>query len=418
VVQAMMCTSRHGLCGLVLICLCFCGCFGTFMVTQTPSTVKVKEGESVDITCCWNNNIPWPKVKWFKDKRAIHVNSTGKIHLTETRTPNCSVLTITNTYKNDTGIYICEVTQDIPQLCHVNGTGTNLTYQEDKGIKNTLNTEEEERHLEERDEPTGHERELEERDEPTGHERDLEERDEPTGHERDLEERDEPTGHERDLEERDEPTGQETQLEERDELTGQETQLEERDEPGHERQLEERDEPIGQERQLKERDELTGHERELEERDEKRMRAEQKGWRRSGEHGSQTWGTPGGDDEDVNVTIMPVSTTEATTTVLDSNTMLLGSVSSVMGLICICACLTAWKLSRKGQRAERIVIREGPPSEEEEPNISEEEQSSRGSTHWCMVPVYESYFDLQRNDDQESAVENTGSDTSEKTGSA
>ncbi|XP_026883170.2 adhesion G protein-coupled receptor F5-like [Electrophorus electricus] len=356
----MMCTSRHGLCGLVLICLCFCGCFGTFMVTQTPSTVKVKEGESVHITCCWNNNITWPKVKWFKDKRAIHVNSTGKIHLTETRTPNCSVLTITNTYKNDTGIYICEVIQDIPQLCHVKGTGTNLTYQEDKGCFGTFMVTQTPSTVKVKEGESVHinccwnenitwPKVKWFKDKRAIHVN---------------------------------STGKihltETRTPNCSVLTITNTYKN-----GTGIYICEVIQDIPQLCHV------------------------------NGTGTNLTY-----QEDNVNVTIMPVSTTEATTTVLDSNTMLLGSVSSVMGLICICACLTAWKLSRKGQRAERIVIREGPPSEEEEPNISEEEQSSRGSTHWCMVPVYESYFDLQRNDDQESAVENTGSDTSEKTGSA
>ncbi|XP_076828026.1 uncharacterized protein LOC143474448 isoform X6 [Brachyhypopomus gauderio] len=230
------------LCGTLISCFCCLGCSGNFMVTQTPPTLMIMARASVQMSCCWDQSIDGPKVKWLKD--TVELNMSDPRLQRENRANSCTTLTITNTCKTDAGSYICEVTRDIPILHQVKGPGTNVTYQEENG-----------------------------------------------------------------------------------------------------------------------------------------------------------WTTPPTPPDPV---------------------VLLGSVASVVGVMCVCACLTIWKLCRDKRRTERLVIREGPPSEGDEPEISEEEEqssrNSRGSTQWYMVPVYESYFDLQRNDEQEStASEKTGSTTSENT---
>ncbi|KAF4088688.1 hypothetical protein AMELA_G00057510 [Ameiurus melas] len=87
-------------------------------------------------------------------------------------------------------------------------------------------------------------------------------------------------------------------------------------------------------------------------------------------------------------------------------TLLVSSLSSAVVILSICVCLGVWRVKRGCKQSERMVIREGPPSEGTEPENSEDggsSRTSRGSTQWYMVPVYESYFDLQRSDKEECA---------------
>ncbi|XP_076828024.1 uncharacterized protein LOC143474448 isoform X4 [Brachyhypopomus gauderio] len=207
------------------------GCSGNFMVTQTPPTLVIMAGASVQMSCCWDQIIDGPKVKWLKD--TVELNLSDPRLQRENRANLCTTLIITNTCKNDAGSYICEVTQDIPILRQVKGPGTNVTYQEENvlgrpdsdgvssqtpptkqgielfpsdeviitairclplltlliavcylnrlykqlklraGTANIRKTEEGERGQEERDEPTEQERREEEMDEPTGQKRGM-----------------------------------------------------------------------------------------------------------------------------------------------------------------------------------------------------------------------------------------------------
>lgn len=87
-------------------------------------------------------------------------------------------------------------------------------------------------------------------------------------------------------------------------------------------------------------------------------------------------------------------------------TLLVATLSSAVVILFICVCLSVWRMKRGCKQSGRMVIREGPPSEGTEPENSEDggsSRTSRGSTQWYMVPVYESYFDLQRSDKEECA---------------
>lgn len=116
----MKCSSRL-LCGFLMSCLCFRGSSEKLTVNQNLSIITVNEGESAQIFCCWKT-IHEHKVKvvWF-------INETKLSGVKEHQTQNCSTLDLTNILKNHTGHYICEVTQDIPVLLRVNGTGTDLS---------------------------------------------------------------------------------------------------------------------------------------------------------------------------------------------------------------------------------------------------------------------------------------------------
>lgn len=86
-------------------------------VTQSPSNITVKEGESTQIRCCWNKqNV---KVAWYINEKKQKQDLQG--HKT------CAVLNLTNILKNASGHYVCEVTQDIPVLLQKNGSGTVIT---------------------------------------------------------------------------------------------------------------------------------------------------------------------------------------------------------------------------------------------------------------------------------------------------
>ncbi|XP_053347394.1 uncharacterized protein LOC128518349 [Clarias gariepinus] len=96
--------------------------------------------------------------------------------------------------------------------------------------------------------------------------------------------------------------------------------------------------------------------------------------------------------------------TSQTTQQHQSAPVLETSVSLAVVILFVCVFLTVWRMKISSKQSERMVIREGPPSEEGQPENSEDggsSRTSRGSTEWYMVPVYESYFDLQRSDEQE-----------------
>ncbi|XP_037401102.1 uncharacterized protein LOC108439995 isoform X4 [Pygocentrus nattereri] len=224
------------LCAVTITCFCYCASSEDFTVTQTPSELTVKEGGSVSVACCWDKNITGVKVKWFKDDQLTGHWSDERLH-SEIQ-GNCSVLSIKNIRNNETGLYICEVTRDVPKLDIRRGEGTAVKIQAENASESAQS-----------------------------------------------------------------PTTQ----------------------------------------------------------------------------------TPA-------LTSTQASSPELPVVVL--------SVSGALALIFLCVSLAVWRTCRK---TERVVIREGPPSEGDEPEVSEEDDSSRnsrGSTQWYMVPVYESYFDLQRNDEE------------------
>lgn len=73
------------------------------------------------------------------------------------------------------------------------------------------------------------------------------------------------------------------------------------------------------------------------------------------------------------------------------------SLAVVVGLLVSCIPLVIWKRKKTGQQ----VIRGTPSDGEEHVDEHGEEaesnsNSSRGSTQWCQVPVYEAYFDHRR----------------------
>ncbi|KAF4098863.1 uncharacterized protein LOC131528862 isoform X4 [Onychostoma macrolepis] len=80
------------------------------------------------------------------------------------------------------------------------------------------------------------------------------------------------------------------------------------------------------------------------------------------------------------------------------------SLAAAIGLLTLCLAFSVCKMRNSCKKSERVVIHQTPHSEGEEHENMEEEAgstgSSRGSLQWYQVPVYWSYFDLRRGEDQ------------------
>ncbi|KAL7875451.1 hypothetical protein AOLI_G00104140 [Acnodon oligacanthus] len=260
------------LCAVTVTCFSYCDSRADFTVTQAPSELTVRDGDSVIIHCCWDINITGVKVRWFKDDQLTGVWSGERLRTEIQR--NCSALSIKNIRTNETGLYICEVTRDVPILDIRKGNGTTVRFPEEERpiktrskdvnshkppsteenkvpfrthdgvvyairclpfitlllavcylnhgtkrrtrpkprLQNILNAEEAERELAEGEEQTGEEREQDGGNEQVQEETGLEERNEQTRTERELEEEDKETGGEVELDERHERTRQEREV--------------------------------------------------------------------------------------------------------------------------------------------------------------------------------------------------------------
>ncbi|XP_017574168.1 histone acetyltransferase KAT6B-like isoform X1 [Pygocentrus nattereri] len=267
------------LCAVTITCFCYCASSEDFTVTQTPSELTVKEGGSVSVACCWDKNITGVKVKWFKDDQLTGHWSDERLH-SEIQ-GNCSVLSIKNIRNNETGLYICEVTRDVPKLDIRRGEGTAVKIQAENGVGRFP---EEERPIKTRSKDVNFHKppSTEENKVPfTSHDgvvyavrclpfvtlllavcylnSDTKRRPQPKPRsqnaeeeERELVEGEEQTGEEREQDGGNEQVQGETGLEERNEQTRTEPELEEEDiERGGKVELEERQERTRQEREVK-----------------------------------------------------------------------------------------------------------------------------------------------------------------------
>ncbi|KAI9522234.1 hypothetical protein NQZ68_038107 [Dissostichus eleginoides] len=101
---------------------------GTSDVTQSPD-FSVKEGETVNITCCWTLEFEQFRVNWVKHD--THFGSFNLKNLTQgspqKETSKCSNLTLINVTREDSGTYKCKVIGEIPVLSSYEGNGTVIT---------------------------------------------------------------------------------------------------------------------------------------------------------------------------------------------------------------------------------------------------------------------------------------------------
>ncbi|KAG7461933.1 hypothetical protein MATL_G00196460 [Megalops atlanticus] len=128
---------------LILSFLSSCGNSGTLNVTQSPPNITVQTGGSADMRCCWGGHLSLQqvRVKWKRKNASdaiidsmVKKNSETQKHEKNkynlSASGNCSILTITTVSANDTGVYICVISIEIPQLLQGDGSGTQLTVQE------------------------------------------------------------------------------------------------------------------------------------------------------------------------------------------------------------------------------------------------------------------------------------------------
>ncbi|XP_052392452.1 uncharacterized protein LOC127941448 isoform X4 [Carassius gibelio] len=101
----------------------------------------------------------------------------------------------------------------------------------------------------------------------------------------------------------------------------------------------------------------------------------------------------------------PSQPTQSPHSASDASTLLLPlSLAAAIGLLTFCLVFSLFKMRNSCKKSERVVIHQTPNSEGEEHEHMEEENgstgSSRGSLQWYQVPVYWSYFDLQKGEDE------------------
>lgn len=94
-------------------------------VWQTPQDLKVMEGANAQITCNFDMCSGSSRVtlKWEKDNKTLH----SDLIECQSNTNASRVLELKSLSQNQSGLYVCEVSVDIPLLKKGKGTGTNVT---------------------------------------------------------------------------------------------------------------------------------------------------------------------------------------------------------------------------------------------------------------------------------------------------
>ncbi|XP_074847817.1 uncharacterized protein LOC142011970 [Carettochelys insculpta] len=132
---------------LILLTVCY-GCLaacGTneLTVSQTPSEIRVSSGMPVEISCSWKvcDTIERFRVTWkIQDltcKEGTSKDLSSKLYYTfNTTHKDKTVLRIEVVKENDTGIYFCEITTEIPFMKRGMGNGTTLIVEEKEARSN------------------------------------------------------------------------------------------------------------------------------------------------------------------------------------------------------------------------------------------------------------------------------------------
>uniref|UniRef100_A0A3P8Y1N1 Ig-like domain-containing protein n=1 Tax=Esox lucius TaxID=8010 RepID=A0A3P8Y1N1_ESOLU len=99
------------------------------VVTQSPH-LTVTEGGTVQIKCCWNQNLIRATVNWKSNatNMSVLVNNRQCQNRSSKHNESCCLnLTISNLNRSDSGTYTCKVSSEIPVLQQSVGNGTHLT---------------------------------------------------------------------------------------------------------------------------------------------------------------------------------------------------------------------------------------------------------------------------------------------------
>ena len=96
---------------------------GNLTVLQS-SRLSLTKGETATIQCSWKGRLNRHRVNWLKNGTKIG----GDVKRTKISTQgNLSVLVIHNVSSEDSGLYVCNVIQEVPNLRWYIGAGTQLT---------------------------------------------------------------------------------------------------------------------------------------------------------------------------------------------------------------------------------------------------------------------------------------------------
>ncbi|XP_028284723.1 basement membrane-specific heparan sulfate proteoglycan core protein-like [Parambassis ranga] len=103
----------------------------SLIITSVSHDVSVMEGEAVDITCCWTGEFEKVRVKWLKNKMEMKNEIIGAtdqtLGLMTKKEIDCSTLTFAKIMREDSGRYICRVIVELPVLTVAEGNGTIIT---------------------------------------------------------------------------------------------------------------------------------------------------------------------------------------------------------------------------------------------------------------------------------------------------
>ncbi|KAM7366014.1 hypothetical protein PAMP_015486 [Pampus punctatissimus] len=95
------------------------------------------EGETVNITCCWRGKFKRVRVTWLANQTKIENEIRIINNTTVQKEDQCSTLVFTNITRNDSGIYFCKVTVEIPKVMDDKGNGTVIKVMDGDHMKDT-----------------------------------------------------------------------------------------------------------------------------------------------------------------------------------------------------------------------------------------------------------------------------------------
>ncbi|XP_060886607.1 uncharacterized protein LOC132958032 [Labrus mixtus] len=102
---------------------------GTPVVTQSPD-VSVREGETLNITCCWTGEFERGTVNWLKNKTLLDnklISNKDNVQGSLKKRSVCFNLTFLNITRKDSGSYTCNLTVELPDVFVVEGNSTVIT---------------------------------------------------------------------------------------------------------------------------------------------------------------------------------------------------------------------------------------------------------------------------------------------------
>ncbi|KAK3533420.1 hypothetical protein QTP70_020785 [Hemibagrus guttatus] len=104
---------------------------GTLVGPMVPSMVAACLGSNPTINCSFYTDAEGLKVRWYFNNTSVfkQIQSSNRFsvsHYHEAQGWSATYLTIKNVTFSDMGWYICEVTQDIPQLINNQSNGSKL----------------------------------------------------------------------------------------------------------------------------------------------------------------------------------------------------------------------------------------------------------------------------------------------------